>query len=77
MRRTSDEETLQSKESYKRLEAILRSRVFPYREDNGIFIDPLFNEEVHTFGQNNKLLQGGLSPPKCNFWAQDQVIDPS
>ena len=44
---TSDEETLQDKESYKRLESSNGASVCAYREDNRRFTDTLFKETVN------------------------------
>ena len=51
MRVNSDEETLQAMEAYKRLAATHGTRLWSYREDIGIFSDPLFKETVQTCGQ--------------------------
>ena len=51
LRETSDEETSQSKESYKCLVDTNRSRLCSFRADNGIFVDLLFKESVQTWGQ--------------------------
>ena len=52
MRVTSDEETLQAKESYEHLAETHGARFCAYRADNGIFLAPLFKEEVQTCGQH-------------------------
>ena len=50
MRGTSSEETIYTKEAYKRLAATHGDRVCAYRADNGRFTDPQFKETVQTRG---------------------------
>ena len=52
MRVTSTEETLQSKEAYKRLTDTHKYRLCTLREDNGRFSDPLLKELFQTCRQN-------------------------
>ena len=51
MRGILAEETLQTKEVYKRLSATHRARVCTYREENGRFIDTQFKYAVQTCRQ--------------------------